>query len=58
MGIKRTRVGSSCPEVVCKKGNFIKFTRRHLCQSLFFDKVAGLRPATSLKRDSGTGVLL
>ena len=23
---------------------------KHLCQSLFFDKVAGLRPATLLKK--------
>ena len=37
---------SSHPEVFCKKGvhrNFAKFTGRHLCQSLFFDKVAGLQ---------------
>ena len=30
----------------CKKGllrNFTKFTGKHLCQSLFFNKVAGLR---------------
>ena len=30
--------------------NFVKFTGKHLCQSLFFDKVAGLRPATLLKK--------
>ena len=24
--------------------NFTKFTGKHLCQSLFFNKVAGLRP--------------
>ena len=33
---------SSRPEVFCKKGvlrNFGKFTGKHLCQSLFFDKV-------------------
>ena len=24
--------------------NFAKFTGKHLCQSLFFNKVAGLRP--------------
>ena len=30
--------------------NFTKFTRKHLCQSLFFNKVAGLRPATLLKK--------
>ena len=32
------------PEVFCKKGvlrNFAKFTGKHLCQSLFFNKVAG-----------------
>ena len=31
----------------CKKGvlgNFAKFTGTHLCQSLFFNKVAGFRP--------------
>ena len=27
-----------------------KFTRKHLCQSLFFNKVAGLRPVTLLKK--------
>ena len=35
---------SSRPEVFCKKGvlrNFAKFTGKHLCQSLFFNKVAG-----------------
>ena len=36
-----------------KKGvlrNVAKFTGRHLCQSLFFNKVASLRPATLLKK--------
>ena len=44
---------SSRPEVLCKKGvlrNFTKFTGKHLCQSLFLNKVAGLRPATLLKK--------
>ena len=44
---------SSRPEVFCKKGiqrNFTKFTGKHLCQRLFFNKVAGLRPATLLKK--------
>ena len=36
-------------------GNFAKFTGKHLRQSLFFNKVAGLRLATLSKRDSGTG---
>ena len=44
----------SCrPEVFCKKGvlrNFVKFTKKRLCQSLFFNKFAGLRPATLLKK--------
>ena len=30
--------------------NFAKFTRKHLCQNLFFKKVAGLRPAALLKK--------
>ena len=37
---------SSRPEVFCKKDvlrNFTKFTRKPLFQSLFFNKVAGLR---------------
>ena len=35
---------SSRPELFCKKGvlrNFAKFTGKHLCQRLFFNKVAG-----------------
>ena len=54
-------VRSSRPEVLCKKGvlrNFGKFIEKHMCQKLFFNKVAGLRPATLLKRDSSTGVFL
>ena len=40
-------------KVFCTKGvlrNFAKFSGKHLCQSLFFNKVAGLRPATLLKK--------
>ena len=43
----------SRPEVFCKKGvlrNFTKFTGEYQCQSLFFNKVAGLRPVTLLKK--------
>ena len=39
---------SSCPEVFHKKRvlrNFGKFTGKQTCQSLPFNKVAGLRPA-------------
>ena len=38
---------SSRPEVFCKKGvlgNLTKFTGKSLCQGLFFNKVAGVRP--------------
>ena len=37
----------------CKKGvlrNFTKFTGKQLCQILVFNKVAGLRPGTLLKK--------
>ena len=40
------------PEVFLRKGvlrNFAKFTGKHLCQSLFFNKLAGVGPATLLK---------
>ena len=37
------------PEVFCKKGvlrNFVKFTGKHLCQVLFYNKVAGPKSET------------
>ena len=43
------------PEVFCKKGvlrNFKKFTGKHLCQSLFLNKVEALGPVPLLKRGS------
>ena len=43
---------SSRPKVFCEKDvlrNFTKFTGKHLRQSLIFNKVVGLRPATLLK---------
>ena len=36
---------SGCTEVFCKKAilrNFAKFTGKHMCQIIFFNKVAGL----------------
>ena len=36
--------------------DFAKFTGKHLCQSLFFNKVEG--PATLSKKRIGTGVFL
>ena len=40
---------SSRPEVFCTEGapkNFAKFTEKHFCQSLYFNKVADIKPAT------------
>ena len=48
-------IRSRRPEVLCKKGvlrNFEKFIGKHLYQSLFFNKVAGLRSATLLKKET------
>ena len=55
------RFRSSHQRCSVRKGvltNFAKFTGKHLCLSLFFNKVAGLWPATLLKKRSGTGVFL
>ena len=44
--------------VACIKGvleNFTKFTGKHLCWGLFFNKVAGLGPESLLKKHSNTG---
>ena len=46
------------PEALCKKDvltNFEKLTGNHLCQSLFFHKVAEQGVELYWKRDSGTG---
>ena len=43
----------SVKKVLCKKDalrTFAKFTGKHLRQSLFFNTIAGLRPATLLKK--------
>ena len=43
---------SSRLEVSCRKGvlrNFTKFTGKHLCQNLFFNKVADIRPTNLLE---------
>ena len=47
------------PEVLLKfKLKFRKVLGKNLCHCLFFNKVARLRPATLLKKDSDTGVFL
>ena len=38
--------------------NFTKFTGKHLDQSLFFNRVAGLSMQLYQKQDSGTGAFL
>ena len=45
LNIDSSQYRSSRPKMFCKKGvlrNFAKFTGKHLCQRLFFNKVAGL----------------
>ena len=54
-----TGVQKQPPEVLFKKAVlkiFFKFTGKNLCQSFFFNNVAG--PATLIKRRSGKGVFL
>ena len=51
--LRKQLVPKQPPEVFCKKSilrNFAKFTGKHLCESLYFNKFAGLRPATLLKQ--------
>ena len=46
-------VNTQSPEMLCEKGalkNFEIFSRKHLCQDLFFDDATGLELATSLKK--------
>ena len=50
-----TQYRSSRPEVFSKKRvlkNFRKFPGKHLCQSLVFNKIAGLRPGTLFKKET------
>ena len=50
---RKVNVQKQPPEVFYKKGvlwNFTKFTGKYLCQSLFFNKVAGLRPEILFKK--------
>ena len=52
---------SSGPDMFFKKGvlflNFAKFTGKHLCQISVFNKVAVLRPATLMKKETLTQML-
>ena len=55
MNEKLTMIGlmfrSTLPELLCEKDvlrNFAKFTGKHLCWGLFFNKLASLRPASLL----------
>ena len=41
-----------------KKVFLLEISQKSQCQSLFFNKVADLIPATLIKRDSTTGVFL
>ena len=53
MVTKRSQLQKQWPGGVLLKvvlKNFAKFIGKHLCHSLFFNKVAGLRPATLIKK--------
>ena len=53
MIVKYLQLRNQSPDVFFKKGvpeNFAEFTGKHLCQSLFFNKVASLRPAILLQK--------
>ena len=54
--LKKQSTGGFFKKIVLKY--LVKFIGEHLCQSLFSNKVASLRPATLLKRDSGKDVFL
>ena len=54
------RQRSSLLEVFCKKGvfkNFAKFTGKHMCRSLFFNKVTGIA-WNFIKKKTLAGTLL
>ena len=55
-----TKFRSSHPDVFYKNDfrNYAKLIGIYICQGLFYNRVAGWSPATTLKRDSATGVLL
>ena len=51
--LRLVKFRSSRSKIFCKKGVlkiFRKFTGKHLYHSFFFNKVAGLRPATLLRK--------
>ena len=59
--IKRPVERSSHRGCLIKKGvlkNLLKYTGKHQCQSLFFNKVADLSLQLHLKREPNTGVFL
>ena len=63
VGLKRLSTSNRSGHRTCSikkvvRENFAKSTGKHLCQSLFFNKIAGIRPASLLKRDCGTVVFL
>ena len=54
LSARLTHLRSNRPELFCKKGalrNFAKSTGNHLCDSLFFNKVAGLRRFAKIVND-------
>ena len=52
------RFGSCRLEIFCKRGELINFTRKNLFRNLYFDKVAGWRPATFKEKTSPQNFLV
>ena len=53
MMVKYLQIRNQSPDLFFKKGmpeNFAEFTGKHLCQSLFLNKVPSLRPAILLQK--------
>ena len=51
-------VARSCSVKIVFLKSFAKFTGKHLCHSIFFNKVAGPSPANYWKKDFGTSIFL
>ena len=56
--IKATETGTASVLLKSALRNFVKFAGKNLCQSLFFNKVAGVMDAILFKKESGTDVFL
>ena len=56
-GVRLCTLQMQPPEVFCKKGvlrNFKRFTGKHVCQNLFFNKVVGCLASNLIKKETLT----